>query len=443
MNDIWYFVTFLEKVGTIWTDLSLHLFESQFWIQLALIGGVFIFAKWVVAPLFLKAMKLIPVAGMKIPLISRVRGAVKHLVTPIAWLLLQWIAIEVANNYQLANYWLVIISSLLSAWIIIQLVSKLIRNDSVRYWVAILAWSIAALNIVGWLTPVMNILDSWYISIGNTRVSPLTVIKISIALWLALWLANDLSNLLEKRLKGSKTVTPSMRVLIGKMSRILLITGAVLAAISYVGVDLTALAVFSGALGVGLGFGLQKIFSNLVSGFILLMDRSIKPGDVISVNDTYGWINHLGARYVSVITRDGREHLIPNEDLIVQSVENWSFSDSLVRLRVPIGISYDSDPHKAIDLIIKATEMVPRVQLDPSPRCLLLGFGDNSVNLELRFWIDDPANGRGSVISDVLLKIWDSFKENGINIPFPQRDLNLKSVMGLTEIEHIKEALSK
>jgi small-conductance mechanosensitive channel len=232
-----------------------------------------------------------------------------------------------------------------------------------------------------------------------------------------------------------------MRVLGAKLTRIALITAAFLVALSAVGIDLTALAVFGGALGVGLGFGLQKIFSNLVSGVILLMDRSIKPGDVIAVGTSFGWINHLGARYASVITRDGIEHLIPNEELITQRVENWSYSNDLVRLRIPIGISYHSDPRLAIRLCVEAAEMIPRVQLKPEPRCQMMGFGDSSLDLELRVWIDDPQNGRANVISEVLLGVWDRFHEHGIEIPFPQRDLHLRSVLGEEELQSLAAAL--
>ena len=193
------------------------------------------------------------------------------------------------------------------------------------------------------------------------------------------------------------------------------------------GNHLTALTVFGGALGIGIGLGLQKVASNLVSGLTLLMDKSIKPNDVIAVGDTYGWIASLGARYAAVRTRDGIEHLIPNEELITQRVENWSHSDKTVRLKVPVGISYKSDVRLAMRLCLEAAGTVERVLAAPEPRCLLRGFGDSSVDLEIRIWIDDPEEGRANVMSEVLLGVWDRFHEHGIEIPFPQRDLHLKS----------------
>jgi small-conductance mechanosensitive channel len=205
----------------------------------------------------------------------------------------------------------------------------------------------------------------------------------------------------------------------------------VVLALGAVGIDLTAFAVFSGAIGVGIGFGLQKVVSNLVSGVILLLDRSIKPGDVIQIDETYGWITRMNARYVSVVTRDGKEYLIPNEDLITQRVTNWTYSNDLVRLHVPIGVAYGSDLRQAIALALDAAAVASRVLAEPKPVCLVTGFGDSSVGLELRMWIADPRNGTANIRSEVLLNIWDRYKEAGIELPFPQRDLNIRDPDGL------------
>ena len=201
---------------------------------------------------------------------------------------------------------------------------------------------------------------------------------------------------------------------------------AILITIGSVGIDLTALAVIGGAVGFGIGFGLQKVFSNLISGVILLMDKSIKPGDVITVENTYGWVNKLGARYVSIITRDGIEHLIPNETLITQPVSSWTHSDSNTRLRIPIGVHYSTDLELAIRLGIEAAQSQPRVLADPTPRCLVKGFGESAIDLEIRFWIKDADSGVSNIKSAVILEAWRLFQEHGIKIPYPQRDLNLK-----------------
>ena len=178
---------------------------------------------------------------------------------------------------------------------------------------------------------------------------------------------------------------------------------------------------------MGIGFGLQKVVSNLISGVILLLDKSIKPGDVIEVGNSYGKIESLGARYVSVVTRDGYEYLIPNEDLITQQVINWSFSDRLVRLKIGVGVSYDSDLHKAMDLMVQSARGIDRVLDKPGPVCQLKNFGDSAVDLELRIWIGDPDKGVANVSSAIRLAIWDTLKEHGIEIPFPQRDVHIKS----------------
>ena len=218
-------------------------------------------------------------------------------------------------------------------------------------------------------------------------------------------------------------------MLLGKLIRIALVTFAVLIALSSVGIDFSALALFSGAVGVGIGFGLQKIVSNLVSGIILLADKSIKPGDVISVGDNFGWVDTMGARYTSVVSRDGREYLIPNEDFVTQRVTNWSYSNDRVRLEVPFGVSYASDPHRVHDCALAAVAKLPRVLEQPAPVCHLVKFGDSSLDFSLRFWIRDPIHGVSNVRSAVLFALWDAFKREGIEIPYPVRDLNVSKPM--------------
>jgi small-conductance mechanosensitive channel len=200
---------------------------------------------------------------------------------------------------------------------------------------------------------------------------------------------------------------------------------AVFIGLKAVGFDLTGLAVLSGAIGVGLGFGLQKVVSNLVSGVIILLDKSIKPGDVISLGETFGWINALGARYVSITTRDGREYLIPNEDLITGQVVNWSHSNDFVRLDIHFGTSYTDDPHLVRRIAVEAAKTVPRVLNDRAPVCHITGFGDSSIDYILRFWIRDPTQGLTNIRGNVFLALWDAFRENGISIPFPQREVRL------------------
>ncbi len=408
-------------------ELLVLLASVDFWVQLGVIITVFIIARWFLTPQLRKLLNRVSSAGERVASFNLLIVTLNEFANTLVWLFLQWSAIQVYVYLEQPHSLLTPVASLLSAWLLIRITSKLVSNRATARLIATVAWTVAVLNIFGWLHPTVALLDSISLSMGSMRLSPLVIIKAGLLLWLSLWLAHVLSGFLDRRLETSESITPAMRVLSVKLLHIGLITAAFLITFSAVGIDLTALAIFGGALGVGLGFGLQKIFSNLISGVILLMDRSIKPGDVIAVGETFGWINHLSARYVSVITRDGIEHLIPNEILITERVENWSYSNDLVRLRLPVGIAYKADVRLAIKLCVEASQSVSRIMKEPEPRCLLKGFGDSSVDLELRLWINDPQNGRANVLSEVLLGIWDRFHEHGIEIPFPQRDLHLRS----------------
>jgi small-conductance mechanosensitive channel len=328
---------------------------------------------------------------------------------------------EFGQGYFLVN----LAASLTGAWVLIRILTAFIADPFWARTAATLIWFVAALNILGLLGPTSDLLSSVGFDVGEGRISLLTVVRAAIILAVLFWVATRISKLLSARVEKTPHLTPSARLLITKAVQIALITVAVAAALSMAGVDLAALAIFSGAVGLGIGFGLQKIFSNLISGIILLLDRSIKPGDVITLDETYGHVNALGMRFASVITRDGQEHLIPNEDLITTKVINWSFSDSAVRIKRPIGVAYGTDVPKAMALIVEAADTVPRVLKKPETRCLLRGFGDNSIDLEVRFWIADPSEGVNNVSSQVLLAVWESFEANGISFPFPQRDVHL------------------
>jgi len=361
------------------------------------------------------------------PRLGLALSAVARSALVLLWAMFVWLAVLVYAELFLAHRLLNAVAILLTAWIAIRFLSSLLRDPGASRAVAIAAWLIAALGVLELLEPTMSMLDRVAIDLGELHLSLLKILKAVLSLAALLWLARVAGHFLDRRIHGVRAMTPSMQVLASKITKIVLVAIAIMASLSIVGVDLTAFAVFSGAVGVGIGFGLQKVVSNLISGMILLLDRSIKPGDVISVDDTYGWIKDLNARYVSVVTRDGMEHLIPNEDLITQKVTNWSFSDSKVRMRVPVGVSYASDPRQIIALCVEAATAVERIVDDPKPVCLFRGFGDSSLDFEIRFWIQDAQNGVSNVKSQVLLEVWDRFKAHDIEIPFPQRDLHLRS----------------
>ncbi len=357
--------------------------------------------------------------------LKQIGNTLKKFLLPLVALLLQWIAIAVLDSLGYRQDIVRVVSSLLAAWIVIRLFAELVPDPFWSRIVAVIAWSVAALNILNLLTPTIEFLDSFGIQVGKTNLTAFVVIKAIVVGGLLIWLATALSSLLQRRIQRVSNLTPSVRTLIIQISRIALLLLAVMIALNTVGIDLTALAVFSGALGVGIGFGLQKVVSNFVSGIILLLDRSIEPGDVIEIEGTYGHVASLGARYTSVVTRDGYEYLIPNEQFITEQVVNWSYSTTHVRRKVDVGISYGSDVERARELIIEACKETERVLDDPRPVCHLIAFGDNSVNLQARFWIDDPENGVVNVTSEVMLKIWHKFHGNGVEFPFPQRDVHL------------------
>lgn len=320
-------------------------------------------------------------------------------------------------------------SNLAIGWFLLVMVN---RMTSEPFWQKLLGTAIVIvtlLSISGLLEPTTRALDGISFNLGTLKITLLKVINGLVMLLFLVWMSIQLSGAAESHMHKMPNITPSMEVLFAKILKVILISLSILIGIQSTGIQLSSLTVLGGAIGLGLGFGLQKVISNLISGVILLLDKSIKPGDVISIEDTYGWINKLSARYVSVITRDGRETLIPNENLITNYVENWSFSDTKVRLRAPIGVSYNTDVRKAVDLCIQAAKNCERVLDNPEPKCPVRGFGDNSVDLELRFWIADPANGVANIKSMVYLEIWDLFKQHGVEIPYPQRDIHIKNTI--------------
>jgi small-conductance mechanosensitive channel len=317
-------------------------------------------------------------------------------------------------------------TTLVAVWLVIRAAATLVRDPLLSRAIAAVAWTIAALDILGLLELVSAALDSAALQLGALRISLLTVIKGALLLTGLLWLATVIAGAVRLHVANVHGLSASAQVLIANLVRIALVVLAILVALNTVGIDLTALALFSGAVGLGLGFGLQKIVSNLISGVILLVDKSIKPGDTIEVGSTFGWITSLKSRYVSVRARDGKEYLIPNEDLITNKVVNWTYSSRQVRLDIPFGVGYRSDLHAVRELAVAAAATVPRALKDPAPVCHVTGFGDSAIELLLRFWIDDPFNGVTNVKGEVLLKLWESFRENGVEIPFPQREVRLR-----------------
>ena len=398
-------------------------------IQLAIVATLLLIARlvdWRVEPKLEARVRAIQSPNHKllriiIVMLRRLDWVVFVILAAIAMLVMR------AVGWPGSDYVVFTVLLLALAWLVLGLLSQLIRSKPLGKLLAVGVWTYVALVILGLADDAAMLLDAAAFSIGNFRLSPLLVLKMIVFVGILLWVAIGLGNFVDRQLQSAEDLTPSLRVLLGKVLKIALIVTATLVGLSGLGIDLTVFAVFSGAIGVGLGFGLQKVVSNFISGIIILMDRSIKPGDTISLGETFGWIRELRARFVSVVTRDGREYLIPNEDFITHEVINWSFSDALVRLDVEFGVSYDSDPHQVSALAIEAAAQCKRVYAGKRPVCWLTAFGDSSLDFVLRFWIEDPREGLTNIRGIVLLALWDSFKEHGIKIPYPHREVIMKT----------------
>lgn len=347
----------------------------------------------------------------------------------IAFVILLTVALVLVRSMELQESDRLLSTALMLAlaWIVISVVSHVLRSRLLGRLFAVVGWLFVAAAILGITDDLAAVLDSLAFQFGERRWSLLWLLKLVAVFGVLLWLGFSLGNFLDHRIQRFEELTPSLRILIGKTLRITLVIVAALIALSSLDINLTVFAVFAGALGVGIGFGLQNVVSNFISGIVILLDRSIEPGDTISLGETFGWVKELRARFVSVVTRDGREYLIPNEDFITQQVINWSFTDELVRLDVKFGVSYKSDPHRVRELAIEAATGVPRVVDSKPPACWLTGFGESSLDFLLRFWIRDPQQGLAGIQGSVLLALWDKLKEHNIEIPFPQREITVKA----------------
>ena len=361
----------------------------------------------------------------------RVLIAVHRRLTLIFFVALLWLTVVVMRQvtWPSRSYLLGIMADLGLAWLVIAAVARQISNRLLRQVARYGGWAWVTLSITGFDDEARALLDSAGLQVGTTWLSLWVLLQAAVILGALLLLAGFLSRTTSAAVRRNKDITPSMQVLAIKFLQVALYSAAFFVGLKLIGLDLTGLAVLSGAIGVGLGFGLQKVVSNLVSGIIILLDKSIKPGDVISIGNTFGWIDALGARYVSVVTRDGKEFLIPNEDLITGQVVNWSHSSPYVRLDVLFGTSYGDNPHDVRRIAIEAALGVERVLEHPkAPVCHVVNFGDSAIEYKLRFWIKDPTGGLTNIRGNVYLALWDAFREHGISIPFPQREVRLLGV---------------
>jgi small-conductance mechanosensitive channel len=358
----------------------------------------------------------------------RLVAAARSLALPLLW----WAAIILATFALNATAYPAnvahIAASLLLAWIVIRASAALVRDPALSHAIAITVWFLAAIDILGLRAAFIATLDNFALTIGSLHLSLLTLIEATLLLSILIWVAFAIARLLQLRINRITSLTPSVQVLIGNALKFTLIILAVVIALDTVGIDLTALALFSGAVGVGVGLGLQKVVANFVSGIVLLLDHSIKPGDVIEVGDTFGHITAMAARYVSVRSRDGKDYLLPNEELVTNRVVNWTYSSPLVRLDLPFGVAYGSDLRQVRAVAAAAATIPARVAKAPAPLCHATGFGASAIDFVLRFWIADAENGVTNIKGEVLIALYDALSANGIELPFTQYEIRLKDM---------------
>lgn len=421
-----------SHVTKIWSWAEAHIYTSDFGIQFTLIGiaillGAFIRKRF--NPIIMSAIDDSHLHYATKKILRNISRLILHIVA-LAILLIAGGVMNSGLVPEMDLYFLNAATALLIAWIVIRFIVQVIDNAMVRNLFAMTIWGVTALAILGILDDTTAALDSAGVNVGEFRISALTVAKGTIALFLLLYSALFISRLLERQVQKTSGLTLSSKVLISKIIRVTLVSTALIIGVTSAGVDLSLFAVFGGAVGLGVGFGLQKGISNLFSGMLLLMDKSIKPGDIIELpghQGLFGWVEEMGARFTEIVTRDNKSFLIPNEDFITQQVINWSHGDdTLVRVETSFGVHYNSDPHE-VKRIAQEVALTPeRVQDKPAPVCHLVEFGDSSLNFVLRYWIKDAQEGVTNTKGAIMLALWDAFKEHGIEIPYPHREVYIK-----------------
>src|SRR5438445_2860713 len=432
--DLHDFIDFLHSAAR---SVGAEVTSPWFYLQLGLVmagaGIAFAAGAGIRSRIDLKSLGM----GWPIPLRVFMRVLVGSASTAVfAALMILARLIMLASTWPSRSYLLSVAAKLAVAWLVIRLVTSVIRNPSLVRLLSLVACLVAAFSIIGQLDPVVDALDSVAIVLGGLRLTPLLLIKLGVLLIAALWLTNITSNFVESRITQSSDLTPSLQVLLVKMIRVGLMVFAVAVVLSAVGINLSALAIFSGAAGVGIGFGLQKIVANFISGIILLADKSVKPGDLVTIGDSSGRISAMKTRYISVAAGDGREFLIPNEDLVTQKVPNWTYTDKNTLVKVLISTNYDADPRLVCKLAIEIAAAAPRAIKNKPPNCILTEFAEAGMKFSLTFWIADP-DGMDNVKSDVMLALWDAFKREGIHVPYPVREIRVRG--GALPVEPVVE----
>jgi potassium efflux system protein len=368
-----------------------------------------------------------------------------RIVWPVVTALLLWVTIPAFDQFGLRNEILRVAASLLNAWIIVRLITSNIRDGMVANTLALLAWLIAALYILRLLQPVTQSLDSTIIEFGGVKFSILRLLTSLAVAAFALWLGRIAGDAAQAQLRSSKKLTPSMAGLLGQVLKIAFIIIAILIALQVVGVNLTALTILSGTLGIGIGFGLQAIFSNFVSGLIILIEKSVKVGDFIELQSgVTGLVREINIRSTLVTTNDNVDILVPNEEFIKAQVINWTLREARRRVRVPFGVAYGSDKELVRKAGLEAAEEVEwtlKGMPGRTPQVWLTKFGDSALEFELVVWLTDAAVSRPArVVADYNWALHTALEKYELEIPFPQRDLHLKSATGLNVTVETRKA---
>ena len=361
-------------------------------------------------------------------------GGVNRITFPLAALVLVLIGKAVLQHWQHVSLLNVTVPLLLSLALVRLAVYALRHIFAPSGWlhtserfIAIMIWSGVALHLTGFLPEILQVLDDFSFHVGKHKISLLLILSgllsVAVTMLIALWVASAM----ETRLMRAEHLNMSLRVVLAKFMRAALVLIGVLVALPLAGIDITVLSVFGGALGVGIGFGLQKIASNYVSGFIILLDHSIRIGDLVTVDNRYGTVTNITSRYAVIKGLDGTEAIIPNDSLITSTVLNHSYTNHELRVGIPLQVSYDSPLEKAMEIMLEEAGKHARVIKDPPPKVFLKNFGDNGIELELSAWINDPEEGQQNLRSEINLAIWRRFQQEGIEIPYPQRVVRLVS----------------
>lgn len=424
-----------NEIGKLLQELLLDLRTERIFVQLFAIA-LSIFLAWLITRKF-SNLKKETQGAMKVGL-----GGVDRVIFPLTAMLFVFIAREIVRHWEQISL-LNIAFPLLASFALVRLAVYMLRLifspsgwvRSFERYIAIAIWTGVALHIVGLLPDIIAVLESVHIPISKHKLSLFDLLQGLFSIVVTLLVAMTLASTLERRLMAAEQIDMSLRVVFTKLTQALFIIMGIITALTLAGIDITILSVFGGALGVGLGLGLKTIASNYMSGFIILLDRSIRIGDMVTIDNRFGSVASITSRYVVVKGQDGTEAVIPNDTLINSTVLNHSYTNHEIRISIPIQISYDNSPEQAMMIMLEAAKGSNRVLITPEPKVFLKNFGENGIDLELFVWIRDPEEGQLNLRSEINLTIWREFQQHGIEIPYPQRVVKLRGEKVTTDEE--------